>query len=125
MAEAAGSAIWIDRRRINLVALAASTAFALYLVLGTPYFMDRQLYSDALGLAILEQAKREQELVAKAKKGLLVEPPAKAAPARLTNRPTAPRGKGGKAPADQGAEAAALYEQIGRLKMELEWLKKK
>jgi pyruvate carboxylase subunit B len=30
----------------------------------------------------LEQAKREQELVAKAKKGLLVEPPAKAAPAR-------------------------------------------
>jgi putative transposase len=27
--------------------------------------------------------------------------------------------------ADQAAEQAELYEQIGRLKMELEWLKKK
>jgi transposase-like protein len=34
--------------------------------------------------------------------------------------------EGGKAPAHQdAAEAAVLYEQIGRLKMELEWLKKK
>ena len=32
---------------------------------------------------------------------------------------------GGKPKPAEGEESAALYEQIGRLKMELEWLKKK
>jgi hypothetical protein len=54
----AGTAIWIERRRVNVVALAASTAVAVYLVVQTPYQMGVQLYSDALGLAILQQANR-------------------------------------------------------------------
>lgn len=53
-----GTAMILDRRRVNVVALAAAAAYALYLVVGTPYFMDRQLYSDALGLALVEQANR-------------------------------------------------------------------
>ncbi len=53
-----GTAFLLDRRRVNLVALGAAAAYGFYLVVGTPFFMDRQLYSDALGLAILEQANR-------------------------------------------------------------------
>jgi uncharacterized membrane protein len=53
-----GTALWLEGRRVNLLALGAATAFAVYLVVGTPYFMDRQLYSDALGLAILQQGNR-------------------------------------------------------------------
>jgi hypothetical protein len=53
-----GTAIVFERRRVNLVALAAAIAFALYLVVSTPYQMGVQLYSDALGLAILQQANR-------------------------------------------------------------------
>jgi hypothetical protein len=53
-----GTALVLERRRVNLIALAAAAAYAIYLVVGTPYFMDRQLYSDALGLAILEQGNR-------------------------------------------------------------------
>ena len=56
-----GTALVLDRRRVNLVALAAAAAYGLYLVVGTPFFMDRQLYSDALGLAILQQANRFYE----------------------------------------------------------------
>ncbi len=56
------TALVLDRRRVNLVALAAAAAYTLYLVTGTPFFMDRQLYSDALGLAILQQANRFYEL---------------------------------------------------------------
>jgi hypothetical protein len=53
-----GTAIVLERRRVNYWALAGATAYAAYLVIGTPFFMDRQLYSDALGLAVLEQANR-------------------------------------------------------------------
>jgi hypothetical protein len=56
-----GTAIVLDRRRVNLVALVAAAAYGFYLVVGTPFFMDRQLYSDALGLAILQQANRFYE----------------------------------------------------------------
>ena len=56
-----GTAIVLDRRRVNLAALAAAGAYGFYLVVGTPFFMDRQLYSDALGLAILQQANRFYE----------------------------------------------------------------
>ena len=51
-----GTALVLDRRRVNLVALAAAAAYGLYLVVGTPFQMDRQLYSDALGLSILATA---------------------------------------------------------------------
>jgi len=53
-----GTALLFERRRANVLALLAAGAYAVYLMVGTPYFMDRQLYSDALGLAILEQANR-------------------------------------------------------------------
>lgn len=53
-----GTAVVLEKRRLNVPALLAATAYAVYLVIGTPFFMDRQLYSDALGLAILEQANR-------------------------------------------------------------------
>jgi hypothetical protein len=56
-----GTALAFDRRRVNLAALAAAAAYGFYLVVGTPYWMDRQLYSDALGVAILEQANRFYE----------------------------------------------------------------
>jgi hypothetical protein len=57
-----GTALVLDRRRVNPFALAAAAAYGLYLVVGTPFFMDVQLYSDALGLAILQQANRYYEL---------------------------------------------------------------
>jgi hypothetical protein len=56
-----GMAMVLERRRANLLALAASTGAAVYVLITTPYKMGKdgvQLYSDALGLAILEQANR-------------------------------------------------------------------
>jgi hypothetical protein len=59
-----GTAIALERRRLNLVATGAAAAYALYLVGyavyhvvgGVPYAMGVRLYSDALGFAILQQA---------------------------------------------------------------------
>jgi hypothetical protein len=56
-----GSALVLERRRANLVALAAAAAYGLYLVVGTPFQMGVQLYSDALGFSILQQANRYYE----------------------------------------------------------------
>jgi MFS family permease len=53
-----GTAWWLERRRFNLVALGAAALFTGYLIVGTPFHMDVQLYSDALGLAILQQGNR-------------------------------------------------------------------
>jgi hypothetical protein len=53
-----GTAIVLERRRVNWYALAAATAYAFYLVVGTPFQLGVQLYSDALGLSILQQANR-------------------------------------------------------------------
>ena len=60
-----GTALVLERRRVNVYALLAAAAYALYLVgyalyhaVGSPYEMGVQLYSDALGLAILQQANR-------------------------------------------------------------------
>ena len=53
-----GTAIVLQHRRVNIAALATATAFGLYVVITTPYQMGVQLYSDALGLAILQQANR-------------------------------------------------------------------
>src|SRR5207245_547993 len=55
----------LGRPRTSLLALAAGVGYALYLVgyavyhaVGSPYEMGVQLYSDALGFAILQQANR-------------------------------------------------------------------
>ena len=60
-----GTAIVLERRRVNAWALAGATIYATYLVgyalyhvTQFPYEMQFQLYSDALGLAILQQANR-------------------------------------------------------------------
>jgi hypothetical protein len=48
----------LDRKRINLWALGGATAYCLYLVAGVPLFIGQGYYSDALGLAIIQQANR-------------------------------------------------------------------
>jgi hypothetical protein len=53
-----GTALVLERRRVNPFALAAATALAMWVLVTTPYQMGVQLYSDALGLAILQQANR-------------------------------------------------------------------
>jgi hypothetical protein len=53
-----GTALVLERRRVNLWALGAASAYALYVALGTPLFIGGGLYSDALGLAIFQQANR-------------------------------------------------------------------
>jgi uncharacterized membrane protein YidH (DUF202 family) len=53
-----GTALVLERRRVNFLALAGAAAFAFYLVIGTPFKMDVGLYSDALGLALFQQANR-------------------------------------------------------------------
>jgi hypothetical protein len=57
-----GTALVFDRRRVNPFALAAVTAYAFYLVVGTPFQMGVQLYSDSLGFSILQQANRFYQL---------------------------------------------------------------
>lgn len=61
-----GTALVLDRRSVNRVALLVTSAFAAYLVgyalyhpTQYPYEMNVQLYSDSLGLAILQQANRD------------------------------------------------------------------
>ncbi len=67
-----GTALCFERRRVNPVALAGGALVALYLILTTPYEMQFQFYSDAPGLAILEQANRVLGLTpGAAKVGLL------------------------------------------------------
>jgi hypothetical protein len=60
-----GTALVFSRRRVSLLGLTVSGAYALYLVgyalyhvTQYPYQMGVQLYSDALGFAILEQGNR-------------------------------------------------------------------
>jgi hypothetical protein len=54
-----GTAIWVERRAVHPIAVLAAGGLALYLVLTTPYGMDKDVFSDAPGLAILEQANRQ------------------------------------------------------------------
>ncbi|MEP6813788.1 MAG: hypothetical protein ABI990_12420, partial [Actinomycetota bacterium] len=56
-----GAALVFERRRVNPIALAVAAAYGFYLVVGTP-LPSVQLYSDALGFAILQQANRYYEL---------------------------------------------------------------
>lgn len=53
-----GTALVLERRRVNLWAFGAATAYALYVLVGTPYFIAGGYYSDALSLALLGQANR-------------------------------------------------------------------
>ena len=56
----AGMALWLERRTVHPVAVAAAALLALYLVLTTPYEMEKRLDSDALGLALLQRLNRVQ-----------------------------------------------------------------
>jgi hypothetical protein len=56
-----GTALWLERRRLHPVALAASAAFVLILILTTPYDIGaggHDLAYNAPGLAILQQGNR-------------------------------------------------------------------
>ncbi|MHB8470108.1 MAG: hypothetical protein ACYDCH_10190, partial [Gaiellaceae bacterium] len=53
-----GTAVVLERRRSNVPALLGAAAYTLYLIVGTPFRMDVQLYSDALGTSIFQQANR-------------------------------------------------------------------
>jgi hypothetical protein len=54
----AGTALWLERRAVHPIAVAAAGAFALYLVLTTPYEMGQDSSYNAPGLAILQQSNR-------------------------------------------------------------------
>ncbi|MFL5964978.1 MAG: hypothetical protein ACJ747_00305 [Gaiellaceae bacterium] len=54
----AATALWLERRALHPVAVAVASAFALYLILTTPYEMQFRLYSDAPGFALLEWLNR-------------------------------------------------------------------
>jgi hypothetical protein len=54
----AGTALWLERRRLHPVALASSSVFVLVLLLTTPYEMGQDLSYNAPGLAILQQGNR-------------------------------------------------------------------
>jgi hypothetical protein len=56
----AGTALWIERRAVHPLAVGAASLLALYLVLTTPYEMDKRLDADAFGLAILQRLNRVQ-----------------------------------------------------------------
>jgi hypothetical protein len=57
-----GMALWIERPRIRWVPLAVATGFVAYLLITTPYALDKVPYSDALGLAIAQMANRNLAL---------------------------------------------------------------
>ena len=53
-----GTALVLTSRRVSWWALGAATAYVAYVVLGVPLFVGGGLYSDALGLAVFQQANR-------------------------------------------------------------------
>ena len=54
----AGSALWLERRAAQPVAVVLAGAFALYVILTTGYEMGQDISYNAPGLAILQQANR-------------------------------------------------------------------
>jgi hypothetical protein len=73
------TALVLERRRVNIDALIASSAYGLYLVgyalyhvVKSPYEMGIQLYSDALGFSTLQQANRHLGLDTTGARVLLV-----------------------------------------------------
>jgi hypothetical protein len=66
------TALWFERPRVRLVPLACAVGFVAYLIVSTPYQMEFQLYSDALGFAILQMANRNIALTPHAAEWVLV-----------------------------------------------------
>jgi hypothetical protein len=58
----AGTALWLEHRRLHPVAVAISAGFALLVLLTTPYEMGQDISYNAPGLAILQQANRYLQL---------------------------------------------------------------
>jgi hypothetical protein len=54
----AGTALWLDRRRLLLVPLLAAAGFACYVILATPYALENVPYDDAFGLSIVQMTNR-------------------------------------------------------------------
>ena len=54
----AGTALWLERRNFNPIAVGASAVFVLVLLLTTPYENTQDISYNAPGLAILQQANR-------------------------------------------------------------------
>jgi hypothetical protein len=54
----AGTALWLERRDLQPLAVGVAGAFALYLLVTTPYEMGQDISYNAPGLAILQQANR-------------------------------------------------------------------
>jgi hypothetical protein len=67
-----GTAIWLERRRLNPWALAVASIFVLILILTTPYDMGHEIAYNAPGLAILQQGNRYLQFDEPAAKGGLV-----------------------------------------------------
>src|SRR5919197_5476693 len=53
-----GTALWLERRSVHPIALAASAVFVLVLLLTTPYEMGQDISYNTPGVAILQQANR-------------------------------------------------------------------
>jgi hypothetical protein len=54
----AGTALWLEQRNFNPVAVLVSAAFVLFLLLTSPYIMDKDISYDSAGAAILQQGNR-------------------------------------------------------------------
>ncbi len=54
-----GTALWLERPRLRLGALLATSLFALYLVFHTPYQLETRLSADAPGLSVLALGNRD------------------------------------------------------------------
>jgi hypothetical protein len=66
------TALFLEQRRLHPLAVAGAGAFALYLVLTTPYKLDAFPYSDAPGLSILQGANRNLGLSGSVEKKVLI-----------------------------------------------------
>jgi hypothetical protein len=53
-----GTALWLERRNLNPIAVLVSAAFVLFLLLTSPYIMDKDIAYDSAGAAILQQGNR-------------------------------------------------------------------
>jgi hypothetical protein len=52
------TALWLERPRLRVVALACAVGFAAYLIVSTPFQLDSVPYADAFGLSIVQMANR-------------------------------------------------------------------
>lgn len=65
------TALWLERRQLNLLATAAAGAFAGWLLVSTPYRLDLHFYGDAPGLALPQALNRWVALTPTGAKWLL------------------------------------------------------